>query len=268
MTAGAYPSPIGCGEAFKVVGLGGVGGIVARYLALFLRALGRDLRLVLVDGDSFEQKNATRMAWLVPGNKAEVVADELGLLLEDSRVALSAVPEFLTPENLPDLLGEGDTILLAVDNHATRKLVTDHVAGLKDAVLISGGNDGVGEDSHGRMRKGTFGNVQVFVRADGRDVTPPLDAFHPEIRDPADRRPDQEDCLEAMLSTPQLLFANLQTASSMLASLWVLTDEGPAYGEVSFDIAAARMAPSPLGMPTGEPGPGHPSPDRPGSIVR
>lgn len=255
MTTDAESSPLRCGDTFKVVGLGGVGGIVARYLALFLRALGRDLRLVLVDGDAFEQKNAARMAWLVPGNKAEVVADELGLLLEDSRVALSAVPEYLTPENLPDLLGEGDTILLAVDNHATRKLVSDHVAGLRDAVLISGGNDGVGEDSHGRVRKGTFGNVQVFARVEGHDVTPALDAFHPEIRDPADRRPDEEDCLQAMLSTPQLLFANLQTAASMLASLWVLTDQGPAYAELSFDIAAARMAPSPLGMPAGGPGP-------------
>jgi hypothetical protein len=159
------------------------------------------------------------------------------------------VPEYLTPDNLERLLRPADVVLLAVDNHATRKLVSDHVAGLDDALLLSGGNDGVGEDSHGRTRRGTFGNVQLFVRAGGQDVTPPLDAFHPEIERPADRRPDEEDCVTAALSTPQLLFANLQTATSLLSTLWLVLEQGAPYGELSFDIAAARMAPSPLGMP-------------------
>lgn len=249
MTASDAAPRLPAGSVVKLVGLGGVGGIVARYLALFLRALDRELRLVLVDGDAFEPANATRMAWLVPGNKAQVVAEELQLQLEESRVALSAVPEYLTPDNLARVIQPGDVVLLAVDNHATRKLVSDHVAGLHDALLVSGGNDGVGEDSHGRVRHGTFGNVQVFLRAGGQDVTPSLDAFHPEIANPSDQRPDEEDCITAAFSTPQLLFANLQTASAMLSSLWLALERGPAYAELSFDIAAARMAPSPLGVP-------------------
>ena len=45
----------------KVIGLGGVGGPVARYLAVFLAAQQVASRLVLIDGDSFEPSNASRM---------------------------------------------------------------------------------------------------------------------------------------------------------------------------------------------------------------
>ena len=48
------------GATFKIIGLGGVGGIVARYLTTFLASLDAACRLVLIDGDEFEEKNATR----------------------------------------------------------------------------------------------------------------------------------------------------------------------------------------------------------------
>src|SRR5262247_1177656 len=84
------------GACIRVVGLGGVGGIVARYGAMFLASLGVPCRLVLVDGDTFEPSNATRMFFGSHGNKAAVVCAELIERFEDSSVALIAVEEFVT----------------------------------------------------------------------------------------------------------------------------------------------------------------------------
>jgi len=250
MSRPPLPAPqLAGGTAVKLVGLGGVGSIVARYLALFLRALEAPARLVFIDGDSFEPGNAGRMAFAEQGNKAQVVADELQPLLQGSRLMLSAVPEYLTPDNLPRLLHEGDIVLLAVDNHATRKLVSEHVGRLADALLLSCGNDGVGADSTGVLRNGTYGNVQAYVRRGGCDISPSLGRYHPEIERPADRRPDELDCLAALSSTPQILFANLQAASALLSTLLLHLCGELSYGELCFDIRLGRMAPSLLPGP-------------------
>jgi hypothetical protein len=237
----------------KLVGLGGVGGIVARYLTAFLAASAEPSQLVLIDGDDFEERNASRMLFSRCGNKAEVVCDELlPFVSESSKLTLAAVPEYLTDENLPRLLCDDDLILLAVDNHATRKLVHGHCrTKLVDSCLISGGNDGVGEDSSGRMLRGTYGNVQIHLRRDSLDVTPPLGAYHPEIQSPADRLPTDQSCSEAILSVPQILFTNLATASAMLNAFFLHACRRLEYPELCFDIAEGRMQPLQLPWPPG-----------------
>lgn len=228
----------------KLIGLGGVGGIVARYLLLFLAAAGTAVRVVLIDGDHFEPRNGARMAFSRAGNKARVVCDDLAELVDDSGVTLSAVEEYVTPENLERLLQDGDLVLLAVDNHATRNLVGEHCRlQLADVCLISGGNDGIGEDGSGRMLRGTYGNVQVHRRRRGVDETPPLSALHPEISDPKDRLPSDPSCGEAFGSVPQILFANLATASAMLNAFLLEVSGELGYGELCFDIAEGLMRP-------------------------
>ena len=117
----------------------------------------------------------------------------------DSRLTLMAVDQLITPENIATLLPSGvnEVVLLCVDNHETRKLISDYCEGrggfpgVDDICLISGGNDGVGADSSGTVRRGSYGNVQVYIRRDGTDVSPSLTAFHKEIDQPAkpsDRR--------------------------------------------------------------------------------
>ena len=88
----------------KLIGLGGVGGIVARYGAMFLASLGRAVRLVLIDGDSFEPSNASRMFFGDCGNKAAVTRAELLPRFAESALALIAIEEFVTADNLPRLL--------------------------------------------------------------------------------------------------------------------------------------------------------------------
>ncbi len=231
----------------RVVGLGGIGQIVATFLVRFLRgSVKHAARVVLYDGDDFESGNDRRMS--VPGlyeNKATALQARLAAECSVSPVTVLAVPEFVTPDNIEQLVpgGPGESVLLCVDNHATRNLVGEYVRGLDNICLISGGNDGVGPDSGGTMRHGTAGNVQVHLRTGGKDLTPPITEHHPEIANPRDRRPDEQSCTELMVSVPQILFTNLSAASWMLDT-WFLHAAGELhYSELVFDTHKARAAP-------------------------
>lgn len=232
----------------KIVGLGGVGGIVLDYLALFLKSLQIPLRLVLIDGDAFEPANQQRMRFSRAGNKAEVKASEIAGVLDDSDVTLVAVPEYLQPDNLDRLIREGDYLFLCVDNHPTRRLASEHVAKLRNLVLFSGGNDGVELPD----KRGTFGNVQIAIRRDGVDLSAPITRFHPEIRDAQGKLPSQIDCGQLAVSSRQILMANLAVASAMMNAFFAYACGRLSYQEVQFDILAARSLPQmPLTLPTG-----------------
>ncbi|MBP8260192.1 MAG: ThiF family adenylyltransferase [Verrucomicrobia bacterium] len=229
--------------AVKLIGLGGVGHIVARYAALFLASLGSEVRFVLIDGDRFEPSNASRMFFGSGGNKAAVLRADLLPRFAETSLSIIAIEEFLTPDNAGRLIQEDDLVLLTVDNHATRKLANDRCAQLRSVCLISGGNDGVGKDGSGLARRGTFGNVQIYLRRSGQDATLPLTRHHPEIQSPADRLPTDRSCTELIASVPQILFTNLAAASAILNALWLHLCGALHYGEISFDIADGLMRP-------------------------
>lgn len=223
----------------KVVGLGGIGCIVLEFLGIFLRSLARPVRLVLVDGDKFEAANGQRMRFGSAGNKADVKAAETIDWLGPCDVAVVAVPKFVTPENIEQLIRPGDIAFLCVDNHPTRKLVSDHCEKLGDVVLFSGGNDGVEPPG----QRGTYGNVQVHIRREGKDVTAPLTRFHPEIASPKGKMPTDPDCAQLAQSSPQILFTNLAVASAMLNAFFAWSCARLRYQEVKLDILDARMLP-------------------------
>lgn len=219
----------------KLIGIGGIGCALAPFLARYLqserRATGDEVRITLVDGDDFESKNASRQSFETLGNKAKVKASELARSFPD--LSFRAIPEFVTAVNLPHLVKSGDLVFLAVDNHATRGAVSRHCEELSDIALISGGNDF------------TDGNVQVYVRQDGRDITLPLTRFHPEIADPKDRSPAEMSCEElAADSAPQLLFMNFAVASAMLNAFYAWRSGRLQYGEVYLDILEGRAQPA------------------------
>jgi hypothetical protein len=143
---------------------------------------------------------------------------------------------YVTPYNLRKLIDERDLVFLAVDNHSTRRSVSNRCRKLRDVLLISGGNDGI--DDH---RAGTFGNVMVYERRAGRDLTNPLSRFHPEIASPQDKRPDEIGCAALAQSAPQLLFTNLAVAAAMLAAFYGWLTDRLDYEEVFLDIAGAKL---------------------------
>jgi hypothetical protein len=235
---------------FKLIGVGGTGGMLARPLALFCASLPRSTRLTFIDGDDYDlDRNRSRMFCLAPGNKATAVCDELRPYFVDTRLSLHVVEEYVTPENIGRLIRSGDHVLLCVDNHRSRKLVSDHCQTLDDMALFSVGNDGVGPDSAGVRRHGTFGNVLVYARRGGVDLCPPLTHYHPEIASPADAHPADASCQEQAASAPQLLPTNLQAASLLLSTLWLYLSGSLATSEAVFDIAELTMNPLPLPGP-------------------
>jgi molybdopterin/thiamine biosynthesis adenylyltransferase len=214
----------------KVIGIGGIGCALLPHLARFLQASEDRVRLTLVDGDAFEVRNGDRQAFPELGNKAKVKASELARHFDD--LSVRAVSEFVTPENVERIIHSGDVVFLAVDNHKTRRLVSDHCQVLPEVALISGGNDY------------TDGNVQVYIRLAGRDITLPLTRFHPEIAAPRDRSPHEMSCAElSHEAAPQLLFTNLAVASAMLNAFYAWRQGKLQYGEVYLDILAGKANP-------------------------
>jgi molybdopterin/thiamine biosynthesis adenylyltransferase len=207
----------------KAIGIGGIGCALLPFLCRYLQYSGEPARVTLIDGDRFERGNAARQAFSGLGNKAEVKAGELAR--EYEALAFRSKPEYVTEDNVGRLIGEGEVVFLMVDNHASRHLVSRHVSSLADLSLISGGNDY--ED----------GNVQVYIRQGGMDLTPSLARYHPEIAAPQDRNPAAMSCEELMAAgAPQLLFANLMVASLMLNAFYALRQGGLNYSEVYLDI--------------------------------
>ncbi|HEV8054188.1 MAG: ThiF family adenylyltransferase [Chloroflexi bacterium] len=218
-------------DRIVLVGLGGIGsqlmGPLVRYLAHGPQP--RPL-LVLVDGDVFESGNRSRQLFpedALGMNKAEALAR----VARGSGLAIQAIAEYLDAGNLAGVVREGDTILLAVDNHATRALVDRRIAELSDATLISGGNDE------------TDGNVQLVRRRDGFSVDGHLTEIHPEIGRAAESEPPAADgCAVLATERPQLVVTNLMVASAMLNCLWAVTEQGSVpYSEVYLDVVQNAM---------------------------
>ncbi len=211
-------------KSIKVIGIGGIGTNLLFLLCRHLNSQGES-RLFLVDGDEFESRNAIRQDFLKIGNKAKVKAEELANKFED--VSFRAIPDFVTEENIDSIVEEGDIVFMAVDNHATRKLISDHCQKLSNITLISGGNEL------------TDGNVQTYIRCDGEDMTLPLTSFHPEIKNPTDKSPGEMSCEERAKQpgSRQILVANAGAAWLMYVAFW-LYEEGEVdrIGEFYFDI--------------------------------
>lgn len=223
------------GQRITIIGLGGVGEKVARNAALFLAASNVPVTLTLVDGDSYEPSNINRQMFLDFGNKAEVISRELLPKFAEGQLSIFTLPEYLTPANMHLNFVDGDIILMCVDNHKTRKMVSDWCSTMNNVTLISGGNDGVTDEA-----RGTYGNVQIYIRKDGMDVTEPLSLYHPEINNPVDKRPDEKSCTDNMQRTPQLLISNLFVAANILSALYLHLSGALSYSEVCFDWADAK----------------------------
>lgn len=213
----------------KVIGVGGIGGALVPFLARFLDAREPRARLTLIDGDEFEPRNRERQAVPAFGNKAAILAGELARAFD--RLSVRAVPEYVGDENVAALIEDGDYVLLAVDNHPTRRVVSDHCGRLRDVVVISGGND-----LHD-------GNVQVFIRQNSEERCASLTRYHPEIAKAAGPLPGDDGCDLQTASAPQLLVTNLAIASAMLNAFYACLRGMLAYEEVYLDILAGRMNP-------------------------
>jgi molybdopterin/thiamine biosynthesis adenylyltransferase len=213
-----------------VIGLGGVGSILIERLCRFLN-FSRDVEaeILLVDGDEYEHKNFERQEFARLGNKADIKAGELEVKFD--RLGFDAFEEYITEENVSEVVVEGAIVFMCVDNHKTRMIVSNYCKTLNNITLISGGNEF------------TDGNVQLYVRRDGTDLTPDLCRYHPEIAEPDDKLPTEMSCEELSVSEPQLYFTNLGVATIMCWTFYnAIMKESYERSEVYFDILSMNSS--------------------------
>lgn len=214
----------------KIIGLGGIGSILSDQICRFANYSIRNFKtnIILIDGDDYEHKNYERQTFNLTGSKAFVKQQELSRKFED--LSINAIPDYITEENISNIILNEDLLLMGVDNHKTRKIVSDHCKTLENIILISGGNNY------------TDGNVQIYYRKEGKDLTPDLCSYHPEINQPGDKLPTEMSCEELSKSEPQLLFTNLTAATLMCQAFYnvVIRDEIK-YCETYFDIINMKV---------------------------
>lgn len=215
-----------------LIGLGGIGSNLAEPLCRMLaHSFKNDFsgQVVLIDGKAYREHNTERQKAIAFENKAAVSSSWLSesfptLILEPKQV-------FIDEDNIYGLIFEDDLVLMGCDNHATRKMVSDHIATLDNALLISGGNELYD------------GNIQIFWRKDGKNMTQPLTWRHPEIASPKGKHPSELSCDElSQKGEPQILAVNMTAATLMLNAftLYWLTGDIP-YNEIYFDIKTGNI---------------------------
>lgn len=212
----------------KIIGLGGIGSILTDKICRFMsfgKFANDDWTITLIDGDDYEPKNRERQDFIYLKNKALSKQEELNAKYGVNTVQY-VVETYIDQDNVKQYIGSGDLVFMCVDNHQSRKLISDHAGTLDDVIIVSGGNDYID------------GNVQVYGRENGKDISPSLTSFHPEIDNPDDKHPSDMSCEELADSVPQLYFANLTAATVMCWVLYALIQEKFNFGkpEVYFDI--------------------------------
>lgn len=237
----------------KVVGIGGIGSHIIEPIARLLASNGEDHILVLLDGDSIEAKNLSRQAFpanSVGAGKAQIAAAALQERFGSDNLTIGYDNVYLDEKNVSEYIDDGDWVVLCVDNHPTRRIVSHHCAEeIANVVLISGGNNVI----VGGVEYPSLGNCQTYIRIDGAHITDPLHANHPEIESPSenDLHPNAKSCSEILAEggdeVPQTLASNMFAANLMFASfstlfMWANNIGDPPkilIGESRFDAAKA-----------------------------
>lgn len=222
---------------FKIIGSGGIGCHLIEPLVRYLNCSPESSEVTVIDGDKFEDRNKERQRFTACENKADHTADPLKI--QFPKIHIRSKSEYVTDDNIVSTVRENDIVFLCVDNHATRKLVSDRCEELDNVTLISGGNDY------------TDGNVILYRRENGKDVGRPPTKIHAKIAKPEDKNPgtltdvERQGCQQEVLVKPQLLFANLAVASAMLNCYYAVEQGKANFEQVYLDILTQKSRPSP-----------------------
>ena len=222
-------------KTYIQIGAGGTGthliGSILAYLETHHRTDGEEWQYVIIDGDNFDLGNLERQLFdpgMTSQNKAESMAQMY------NRYPVIAVPRFIGRDDLQTMFGEGDTVLICADNHSIRALVQERALELENSTVINAGNE---------MHDG---NVQLFVRRDGKNETPPITFLHPEIVFVAEDDRAAMTCQQAaaLPGGGQLILANQAAAGHMLEALYRV-HYAPSvplnWTEITFDLMAGTV---------------------------
>lgn len=172
--------PAGAPVKIVMLGAGGTGSYVAMHLYRLMHCLDRNVRIIIADGDSVEEKNLVRQHFAISDlghNKAKILAERYAAafkikaeyipdFIEDKeRLSKLLKPAYLPGEKNVIMPSKENVILLGcVDNNKTRRLCNEVFYECADLVYIDSGN---GEHS---------GQVVCGVRRHGRTMSKPVGA--------------------------------------------------------------------------------------------
>lgn len=197
----------------------GLGGVFEGYMP-FVLLLGQTKianwpSISLIDGKVFDAHHETRQHVGAYQAKADDRCHVWQAAYPDAQ--LRAYPEYLDPDNIAGFILDSSIVLLSPDNHATRRLVSNHAEQLRNILLIAGGNDAIDEAS---QTDGSQGTVIVHYKKGGVNLTPPITVHHPEIREPNDLLPTTPGCGEQIAAgQTQVLATNLAVGHAMAQAL-------------------------------------------------
>lgn len=221
----------------KIIGIGGIGTELVNSISHFLHFHSKKtedtFKIFMYDGDEFEDKNKERQFYIVEGNKAR--SKEFELKERYDNIQFEGISQYITINS--QVFEEGDIVFCCVDNHKTRKVVFTLCEKLNNVCLFSGGNEY------------TDGNVQLYIKKGGEELTTKITDYHPEIENPVDRSPEEMSCVELQESSvPQLKVTNKGVSFIMECILYNLLCERyngsrPIPSEIYFDITTLSISP-------------------------
>jgi molybdopterin/thiamine biosynthesis adenylyltransferase len=232
---------------FILVGAGGIGTWLAAGLVRLLEWKFPGSGLIIVDGDTFEERNKERQDFKQIGNKASVKALELSEQFHQTTII--PVPKWIVGENFEgvadetspkikasDLLTDGDVVFAVVDNFAARKILFDAAQNIDNIDVFTGGNDDA-----------LFGSIYHYQRRNGQDITEHPVSTHPEYQNPPDKNPGELSCQERskIEGGTQLLATNMAVASFLLGRVQKIIVDGmdPTEAEIYFDLGVGKAEP-------------------------
>lgn len=215
---------------FVMVGAGGTGSHLFHPLLCYM---SKEDTLHIFDADHVEPKNLSRQLFYeydLTENKANALARRF-----PERVVSHAT--YLGEDNISSAIREHDVVLICADNMAVRRIINNHAKTLDNVAVINGGNELL------------TGSVQVYLRVDGENVTPPLDFFSPEFRNDTDPDMSTLSCAEIaeLPGGEQTVVANNSVAALMLQALVRLDqtvyDNEEQWTKVTFDVETGLFQP-------------------------
>ncbi len=222
-------------ERYILIGAGGTGshfiGPVLAYLNQTHRNDGKNWEFIIIDGDNFSAANLERQLFdprFVGINKAEALAS-----MYEQYPQVKFMPIFLGKEHLSDVLMDSSIVFIGVDNFSVRSLIADYAKTMDNVVIINAGNE-----KHD-------GSVQLWVRKDGKNLTPPITFAHPEITYKSEDDRSALTCAQAaeLPGGEQFIIANMAAAQHMLTALWRFHTNAFTSGwtELQFDLLNGKV---------------------------
>lgn len=235
-------------KRFVLVGAGGIGTWLAAGLARMLEFKYPGSALIIVDGDTYEERNKERQSFSQMGNKAIATASDLTNQFPNTMFI--PVPKWVVDDNFGGvaddqespkikasaLITEGDVVFAVVDNFAARKIIFDAAANLDNVDIFTGGNDDA-----------LFGSIYHYQRRDGHDVTDHPVHTHSEYENPPDKNPGELSCQDRakIEGGTQLLATNMAVAAFLLGRVQktIVSNQSPDEAEIYFDLGIGKSEP-------------------------